>query len=88
VVSGEVMPAASGPVVEAARDVLPPEPWDAMTWKALTDKVKTATGAKGRDLFMPLRLALTGLEHGPELAALLPLIGRERASRRLSGQAG
>ncbi len=36
---------------------------------------------------MPLRLALTGLEHGPDLAGLLPLIGRERAARRLSGAA-
>jgi glutamyl-tRNA synthetase len=88
VVSGEVTPAASGPVIDAAREALPPEPWDNTTWKALTDAVKAATGAKGRELFMPLRLALTGLEHGPELAALLPLIGRERALKRLSGQAG
>jgi glutamyl-tRNA synthetase len=88
VVAGEISPAASGPVVEAARDALPPEPWDATTWKALTEAVKAATGAKGRELFMPLRLALTGLEHGPELAALLPLIGREKALKRLSGQAG
>ena len=44
-------------------------------------------GRKGKALFMPLRLALTGLDHGPELAALLPLIGPERAKARLSGQA-
>jgi glutamyl-tRNA synthetase len=37
-------------------------------------------------LFMPLRLALTGLDHGPELAALLPLIGREKALKRLVGE--
>jgi glutamyl-tRNA synthetase len=48
--------------------------------------VKAATGAKGKALFMPLRRALTGRDHGPELAALLPLIGRERARARLSGQ--
>ena len=48
--------------------------------------MKAATGAKGKALFMPLRLALTGLDHGPELAALLPLIGRERALARLSGE--
>jgi glutamyl-tRNA synthetase len=88
VVTGVLAPAASGPVVDAAREALPPEPWDSTTWKALTEAVKAATGAKGRELFMPLRLALTGLEHGPELAALLPLIGRERALKRLSGQAG
>ena|ERR1700733_7046271 len=45
------------------------------------------TGRKGRDLFHPLRLALTGRESGPELAALLPLIGRARASARLSAPA-
>ncbi len=66
----------------AAFDRLPPGPWDNGTWKAWTDEVKAATGRKGRALFMPLRLALTGLDHGPELAALLPLIGRERAIAR------
>jgi glutamyl-tRNA synthetase len=48
--------------------------------------VKASTGVKGKALFMPLRLALTGLDHGPELGALLPLIGPERAKVRLSGQ--
>jgi glutamyl-tRNA synthetase len=47
--------------------------------------VKAETGRKGKALFMPLRLALTGLDHGPELASLLPLIGRERALERLAG---
>jgi glutamyl-tRNA synthetase len=47
--------------------------------------VKARTGAKGRALFHPLRLALTGRESGPELAALLPLIGRTRALARLTG---
>ena len=55
--------------------------------RAWTEAVKTATGVKGKALFMPLRLALTGLEHGPELAALLPLIGPERAKARLAGEA-
>ena len=61
----------------AAFDLLPPEPWDRETWKAWTDRVKEATGRKGRALFMPLRLALTGRAQGPELADLLPLLGRE-----------
>jgi glutamyl-tRNA synthetase len=65
---------------------LPPEPWDGSTWKTWTEAVKIRTGLKGRALFMPLRLALTGLDHGPELAALLPLIGAERARRRLAGE--
>lgn len=52
-------------------------------WKALTNALKEATGRKGKALFLPLRLALTGLEHGPDMAALLPLIGREAALARL-----
>ena len=58
--------------------------WDGTTWKSWTEAVKVATGRKGKALFMPLRLALTGLDHGPELAQLLPLIGRDRALERLS----
>ncbi len=60
-----------------AFDILPPEPWDRMTWKIWTDRLKELSGRKGRALFMPLRLALTGREQGPELADLLPLLGRE-----------
>jgi glutamyl-tRNA synthetase len=52
-------------------------------WKALTSALGAATGRKGKPLFLPLRLALTGLEHGPDMNALLPLIGRERALERL-----
>ncbi|MCV0398117.1 MAG: glutamate--tRNA ligase [Rhizobiaceae bacterium] len=63
--------------VRAALDALPPEPWDATTWKTWTDGLKQATGRKGRALYMPLRIALTGRPSGPELADLLPLLGRE-----------
>ncbi len=69
--------------IAEARALLPAEPWDGTTWKAWTDAVKAKTGRKGKPLFMPLRLALTGLDHGPELAQLLPLIGRDRALARL-----
>ncbi|PYE89976.1 glutamate--tRNA ligase [Phyllobacterium leguminum] len=68
--------------VRQAFDLLPPEPWDRETWKIWTDAVKEATGRKGKALFMPLRLALTGLHSGPELADLLPLAGRERILAR------
>jgi glutamyl-tRNA synthetase len=68
----------------AASASLPPELWDHTTWKLWTDALKDTTGRKGKSLFMPLRLALTGLDHGPELAALLPLIGRKRALERLT----
>ena len=63
---------------------LPSEPWDQETWGLWTAKVKEATGKKGKELFMPLRLALTGLEHGPELKHLLPLIGETKTRERLS----
>ena len=65
---------------------LPPEPWDLSTWRSWTEAVKQATGVKGRALYHPLRLALTGLDRGPELKDLLPLIGHEKASARLSGK--
>jgi glutamyl-tRNA synthetase len=75
-------------VLAAALAALPPEPWDGATWSAWTGALKQATGRKGKALFLPLRLALTGEEHGPDLATLLPLIGRERAAFRLRISAG
>ena len=69
---------------EAARKLLPAEPWGDMVWKDWTGALKAETGLKGRQLFMPLRLALTGREHGPDMSALLPLIGWEKTLRRLS----
>lgn len=65
--------------------LLPPEPWDETTWGAWTTAVREATGLKGKALFHPIRLALTAREAGPELKALLPLIGRARAEARLNG---
>ena len=70
--------------ISGAAGLLPSEPWSASTWKTWTEDVKLATGRKGKALFMPLRLALTGLDHGPELAQLLPLIGREMVLERLA----
>jgi glutamyl-tRNA synthetase len=70
-------------MAEAIR-LLPPDPFTEATWGVWTDALKAATGRKGRALFMPLRLALTGLEHGPELKGLLPLWGRATVLARLS----
>lgn len=67
-----------------AGELLPAEPWDETTWSKWTDALKAATGRKGRALFHPLRLALTGREQGPELKALLPLLGRRESLARLS----
>ncbi|WP_188053412.1 glutamate--tRNA ligase [Sphingosinithalassobacter sp. CS137] len=58
--------------------------WSDDPWRALTAALKDETGRKGRALFLPLRRALTGREHGPDMAALLPLIGRERTVERLT----
>ncbi len=68
-------------VVAAAAAVLDGEAF--ADWKLLTAAVGAATGAKGRALFLPLRRALTGADAGPDMASLLPLIGRERAIERL-----
>jgi len=57
--------------------------WAGDPWHALTAALKEATGRKGKALFLPLRRALTGRDHGPDMAALLPLIGRDRALARL-----
>lgn len=61
--------------------------WSGDPWHALTAALKQGTGRKGKPLFLPLRLALTGLEHGPDMAALLPLIGRDQAIARLRAAA-
>ena len=63
--------------VETAMGMLPAQPWDENTWGAWTATVKDATGRKGRGLFMPLRKALTGMEHGPDMSKLLPLLKRD-----------
>lgn len=64
------------------------ESWGENPWQALTGALKARTGRKGKPLFLPLRLALTGMDHGPDMGALLPLIGRERAVERLKQAAG
>jgi glutamyl-tRNA synthetase len=88
IVAGSVRPLVEDAAftAEAAR-LLPEEPWNEATWDTWIAALKAATGRKGRALFHPLRLALTGIEDGPELKALLPLIGREKAVGRLLGRA-
>ncbi len=75
---------ADRPVLAAAAAAAPGIDWAADPWHALTGAVKEATGAKGRALFLPLRRALTGRDHGPDMGELLPLIAREQAIARLS----
>jgi glutamyl-tRNA synthetase len=61
--------------------------WSAEPWRALTDELKQTSGKKGRELFHPLRLALTDRESGPEMAGLVSRMGRDRALRRLEAAA-
>jgi glutamyl-tRNA synthetase len=69
-----------------AAELLPPEPWDENTWQSWTSAIKDSTGRKGKDLFMPLRQAITGMNHGPELGVLLPLIGAAEVEQRLKSR--
>jgi glutamyl-tRNA synthetase len=61
--------------------------WSSEPWRLLTDELRQASGRKGRELFHPLRLALTGRDSGPEMAGLVTRMGRERALRRLEAAA-
>ncbi|MGO4409670.1 MULTISPECIES: glutamate--tRNA ligase [unclassified Brevundimonas] len=88
IVTGPVTPVIEDAAFAAAALEVLPEVIDANAWSAWTAAVKEKTGAKGKGLFMPLRLALTGQAHGPDMAAMAPLIGREAIVRRLKGDAG
>ncbi|WP_379553685.1 glutamate--tRNA ligase [Qipengyuania sp. DGS5-3] len=69
-------------------DALAALTWGDDPWGALTSALKEQTGRKGKQLFLPLRQALTGMNHGPDMGELLPLIGEEEARARLSKAAG
>jgi glutamyl-tRNA synthetase len=66
-----------------ALNAMPNEPITKQTWSIWTNKVAEITGKKGKELFMPLRLAITGMDHGPEMTNILPLIDKEEIIRRL-----
>ena len=91
VVTGPIAPPAQDAetqgYLELAADTLAALPWNAGIWHALTAELKAATGRKGKPLFLPLRQALTARDHGPDMAALLPVIGRDKAVARLRSAA-
>ncbi|MBV7380649.1 glutamate--tRNA ligase [Maritimibacter dapengensis] len=66
-------------MIATAMPLLPEPPYDDTTWKTWTDAVKEATGRKGKGLFMPLRKAVTGMERGPDMSNLMPLLQKVRA---------
>jgi glutamyl-tRNA synthetase len=85
VVAGSIVPPEipEQALLTTAMELLPPEPWNGTVWRDWTAALGDATGRSGEALALPLRLALTGEDGGPDLAALLPLIGRARAVHRL-----
>ena len=84
--TSEIVPIIeSREVTNAAAVLLPEGPLDASIWKAWTTAIATKTGTNGKALFLPLRLALTGRNSGPELASLLAIMGRDRVFARLNG---
>ncbi|WP_140985503.1 glutamate--tRNA ligase [Asticcacaulis tiandongensis] len=85
IVSGEIAPVIEDAEFAAKALELLPTDYGRDSWSAWTGAIKDATGAKGKSLFMPLRLALTGKPHGPDMGAISFLIGREKIAARLKG---
>ena len=69
--------------IKSAMELIPDDPWDENTWELWTSAIKEKTGRKGRELFLPLREAFTGMKHGPEMKLLIQLIGREKFLERV-----
>ncbi len=87
IVQGPVVPCIEdADLAQMAVECFPEGPVSENTWSQWTAELSARSGRKGRQLFHPLRLALTGLEHGPELKKLLPLIGRDKVVARLEGK--
>ena len=88
VVNGPIQPLIENrELLDVAYRLLPGGDWDDAAWPGWTSAIAAETGLKGKALFMPLRKALTGQDHGPDMKTLLPLIGYERAAKRLAGEA-
>jgi glutamyl-tRNA synthetase len=88
IVDGPVSPVIEDAAfASAAAALVPSTELTEASWSAFVGAVKEKTGAKGKALYQPLRLALTGVAHGPEMDKLFPLIGAEKAKKRLQGEA-
>jgi glutamyl-tRNA synthetase len=87
VAAGDIVPVSSADDAELLRqavELAPEGAWDDTTGSGWTARLAERSGRKGRALYLPLRRALTGEDHGPDLKAFLPLIGRDRALKRLA----
>lgn len=71
--------------MKLAESLLPPEPWDEDTWRKWISNIKEISDKKGKDLFLPLRMAITGQSYGPELKNIILLMGYDKIKYRLSG---
>ena len=69
--------------IKSAMELIPDDPWDENTWELWTSAIKEKTGRKGKELFLPLREAFTGMSHGPEMKLLIQLIGRDKILERV-----
>ena len=69
--------------IKIAMELIPDDPWNDETWGLWTSAIKEKTGRKGKELFLPLREAFTGLNHGPEMKLLIQLLGREKIIKRV-----
>ena len=69
--------------IKIAIELIPDDPWNDETWGLWTSAIKEKTGRKGKELFLPLREAFTGLNHGPEMKLLIQLLGREKIIERV-----
>lgn len=86
VLDGDISPVIEDATfIAQALAALPAGEMGLESWALWTSNLKEQTGRKGRNLFMPLRLALTGQSHGPDMAGVLARIGRARAIKRLGG---
>jgi glutamyl-tRNA synthetase len=79
----ETLEAEDVEYIKVASESLPQGPYLPETWQSWTSELKAQTGRKGKQLFMPLRIALTGQKHGPEMASLLVVMGENLAKERL-----
>ena len=89
ILDGDIAPVIEAPqFIAAALAALPAGELTTDTWRTWTKGLQEQTGRKGRALFMPLRLALTGRSQGPDMAGILARIGRDKVVARLGGQGG
>ncbi|MDC1194616.1 glutamate--tRNA ligase, partial [Pseudomonadota bacterium] len=70
--------------ISLALKLLPKDPFNENTWSIWTNLLKIESGKKGKDLYKPLRLCLTGQDNGPEMANLISMMGRDKVIERLS----